>query len=269
MMRALFRRLFVPALLVGAVTAWWFQVPSWKVFLGTLAVIFFAEQLFPARREWNYGSGVRAVQRFSRDFFYVMVVTQVSVLLIAFVSKQLEAVVTPLSSWPVTPLSVPLAFLVMELCNYLFHRAAHHVPVLWRFHATHHVITELTGVKALRTHPIDNVFFHVVRTVPLMLLGAPADDIVSAIYFGAVLGVLSHANLDLAPGVLGWFINFPRFHAVHHALDARQAQKNFGCHTVLWDRVFRTFDDGSNQPERLGVVRETPRSVWRELYDAR
>ena len=62
-MRALFRQLFVPALLVGAVTAWWFQVPSWKVFLGTLAVIFFAEQMCPARREWNYGRGVQAVQR--------------------------------------------------------------------------------------------------------------------------------------------------------------------------------------------------------------
>ena len=108
-----------------------------------------------------------------------------------------------------------------------------------------------------------------VRTVPLMLPGAPADDIVSATYFGAVLGILSHANLDLAPGPLGWFINFPRFHAVHHALDARQAQVNFGCHAVLWDRVFRTFDDGAQAPGALGVKTDAPRSVWRELYDAR
>lgn len=268
-MRGAFRHLFVPLLLTAAVVAWWRHVPTLVVFLSTLAVIFLAEQRFPARREWNYGRGVQAVQRFSRDFFYVMVVTQVSVLLIALVSKQLETHVPPLGWWPQTVFSVPLAFLVMELCNYGFHRAAHRVPILWRFHATHHVITELTGVKALRTHPIDNVFFHVVRTVPLMLLGAPADDIVSATYFGAVLGILSHANLDLAPGPLGWFINFPRFHAVHHALDARQAQVNFGCHTVLWDRVFRTFDDGAQAPEALGVKTDAPRSVWRELYDAR
>jgi sterol desaturase/sphingolipid hydroxylase (fatty acid hydroxylase superfamily) len=265
--KQLFRHLFVPTLLIAAGLAWWFHVASWKVFIATLAVIFIAEQIFPARREWNYGSGVQAVQRFSRDFFYVMVITQISALIIWFVSRKLETLIPSQGVWPANPLSVPLAFLVMELCNYLFHRAAHRVRILWRFHATHHVITELTGVKSLRTHPIDNVLFHVVRTVPLMLLGAPADDIVSATYFGAVLGILSHANLDLAPGVLGWFINFPRFHAVHHALAVKYA--NFGCHTVLWDRVFRTFDDGSNAPEKLGVKTDAPRSVWRELYDAR
>jgi sterol desaturase/sphingolipid hydroxylase (fatty acid hydroxylase superfamily) len=267
--RGAFRHLFVPLLLTAAVLAWRLHVSTLVVFVSTLALIFVAEQLFPARRAWNYGSGVPAVQRFSRDFFYVMVVTQVTVLLIALVSKKLEALVPPQGWWLGGPLSVPLAFLMMELCNYGFHRAAHRVPLLWRFHATHHVITELTGVKSLRTHPIDNVFFHVVRTVPLMLLGAPADDIAAATYFGAVLGILSHANLDLAPGVLGWVINFPRFHAVHHALDARQAQANFGCHTVLWDRVFRTFDDGENAPVALGVKTDAPRSVWRELYDAR
>jgi len=265
--RPLFRHLFLPALLTAAIAAWWFQVASWKVFVGTLLIIFIAEQIFPARREWNYGSGVQAVQRFSRDFFYVMVITQLSALIIWFVSRKLEALVPSQGVWPKTVFSVPLAFLVMELCNYAFHRAAHRVPILWRFHATHHVITELTGVKSLRTHPIDNVFFHVVRTVPLMLLGAPAEDIVSATYFGAVLGILSHANLDLAPGALGWFINFPRFHAVHHAIAVKFA--NFGCHTVVWDRVFRTFDDGSNQPAQLGVATRSQRSVWRELYDAR
>lgn len=44
---------------------------------------------------------------------------------------------------------------------------------------------------------------------------------------------------------------------------------NFGCHTVLWDRVFRTFDDGAQAPGALGVKTDAPRSVWRELYDAR
>lgn len=245
------------------------------IFIVTLLIIFVAEQRFPARREWNYGfttDGVRAMQRFSRDFVYVMFVTQLSVLAIHFIARPIEALTRGVSLWPTQapgPVRIALAFLVMELGNYAFHRLAHRVPILWRFHATHHVITELSGVKALRTHPIDNVLFHLVRTVPLLALGASADDLVAATYFGAVLGILAHANLELAHAPLGWFINFPRFHAVHHAEDAVRAQKNFGCHTVLFDRLFGTFDDGAVAPETLGVTTTRPRSLWRELFDAR
>lgn len=281
---AVSRHLFVPALIIGSVIAWWQREalqrvthvePSLFVFVAVLLIIFIVEQLFPARREWNYGfgtDGVRAMHRFSRDFVYVMFVTLLTVAAIHFIARPLEALTHDFAIWPTgapAPLRVALAFLVMELGNYGFHRLAHRVPLLWRFHATHHVITELTGVKSLRTHPIDNVLFHLVRTVPLLLLGAPADDLIAATYFGAVLGILSHANLDLAHAPLGWVINFPRFHAVHHAEDATRAQKNFGCHTVLFDRLFGTFDDGADAPPTLGVTTKNPRSLWRELFDAR
>ncbi len=280
----MFRHLFVPALLVAVTVAWWQRAalqaathvdPSLLVFIVTLIIIFIAEQVFPARREWNYGvgaDGVRATQRFARDFIYVMVVTLLTVFAIRFIATPIEALTRGFALWPTSapaPLRIALAFFAMELGNYGFHRLAHRVPLLWRFHATHHVITELTGVKALRTHPIDNVFFHLVRTVPLLLLGAPAGDLIAATYFGAVLGILSHANLELAHAPLGWLINFPRFHAVHHAEDTTRAQKNFGCHTVLWDRVFGTFDDGAEAPVTLGVKTGRPRSLWRELFDAR
>ncbi|MGV3624451.1 MAG: sterol desaturase family protein [Archangium sp.] len=280
----MFRHLFVPTLLVFATVGWWQRDAihtathldaSLVIFTGTMLIIFVAEQFFPARSEWNYGfttNGVRAMQRFSRDFVYVMFVTVLSVLAIHFVAAPIEALTLNVSLWPTSapaPLRIALAFLVMEVGNYGFHRLAHRVPILWRFHATHHVITELTGVKSLRTHPIDNVLFHLVRTVPLLMLGASADDLAAATYFGAVLGILSHANLELAHAPLGWFINFPRFHAVHHAEDATRAQKNFGCHTVVFDRLFGTFDDGADQPQTLGVTTKEPRSLWRELFDAR
>lgn len=280
----MFRHLFVPTLLAGAIVGWWQRdaihavthlEPSLVIFIGTLSIIFIAEQRWPARSEWNYGfttDGVRAMQRFSRDFVYVMVVTQLSVLAIHFIATPLEALTHGFSFWPTSapaPLRIAMAFLVMELGNYAFHRLAHRVPILWRFHATHHVVTELTGLKSLRTHPIDNVLFHLVRTVPLLALGASADDLIAATYFGAVLGILSHANLDLAHAPLGWLVNFPRFHAVHHAEDATRAQKNFGCHTVLFDRLLGTFDDGVDAPATLGVTTKQPRSLWRELFDAR
>jgi sterol desaturase/sphingolipid hydroxylase (fatty acid hydroxylase superfamily) len=283
----LFRYLFVPALLAFSLVPWLTRsaAGSWAlssaarpgataaVLLISMLLIWLAEQLYPSNADWNprlFSDGFRGWRRGGRDSLYLFGVTQLTAFLIAAAEPELKAFAVlghVQAIWPATaafPLRLLLAFFAMELCSYAIHRAAHRSRLLWQFHSTHHFVTELTGLKSVRTHPVDNLLFYVCRTVPLMLVGAGSDEIVAATYFGGVLGILAHANLQISDRWLGLIFNFPQVHAVHHASDLAQSNSNFGCHTVVWDRIFGTYRRAV-EPPVLGVAPVGPRSVWQEL----
>jgi sterol desaturase/sphingolipid hydroxylase (fatty acid hydroxylase superfamily) len=274
--QAIFSHAFVPGLLALWALAWLLRarVPFnflTPVLLGSLLVIGVAERLYPANAAWNYrllSGDAHGWRQLGRDLLYLFAIAQVSVLVVAQVSpllaRLLPAHLSPLGSWPL-PLRVAVAFLSVELASYWLHRAAHAIPLLWRFHSTHHVITELTGLKALRTHPVDNVLFALVRTVPLLLLGASTDEVVAVTYLASVLSLLAHANVIHADTPLGLLVNLPRYHAVHHSADEAESRSNFGCHTILWDRLFGTFRRHPDAGIEIGVRPVGPRTLWQEL----
>ena len=248
------------------------------VLLGSLVILWGAEQLYPINPEWNYrllaspiSRATEGWHRLARDLAYLFGVTLLGSVVIGWVAKQLEAKASGFDALHVWPTTAPftarviLAFFSVELLSYWFHRAAHKTGLLWRFHQTHHVVTELTSLKALRTHPVDNLFFYLARSMPLLLIGAGPAELVAVVYFGATLSLLSHANVDVSEGLLGWVVNFPRYHAVHHSALMAETSSNFGCHTILWDRVFGTFRAGAAGPVELGLHPRGRRSLWQEL----
>ena len=280
----LFRHGFVPALLLGAAVAWSARAPLESfllahalrvdvvtlVLLAAMVVLFVAERVRPREPSWNYNvgrTGALGVARFLRDFIYLLFVTQLSALLIRAAALRLEPALRGRAHfWPhAAPFALRalLAFLAVELCSYWLHRASHHTRLLWQFHSTHHVVEELSSLKALRTHPVDNLLYYLVRNAPLLLLGAGADEVLTVTCFGTLLSLLAHANLDVAEGVLGWFINFPRYHAVHHSADVSQSRANYGCHTIVWDRLFGTFRE--EPAPTLGTRPLGHRTLWQEL----
>ncbi len=291
-----FRHLFVPTLLGLSVASWAFHAEgtrllkassSWidfttAVLLLSIVLLWCAEQLYPANPEWNYQllaegeRGWSGWERLGRDIVYLLFITQVTAILIFLTSSRVESFLkshgfgfgASHALWPSNQpfaIRVLLVFLVMELFSYWLHRAAHHIGFLWRFHSTHHVVTELTALKALRTHPIDNVLFYLARYVPLLLLGAGSEEVVTVVYFGAILSLIAHSNIDVAEGMLGLVVNFPRYHSVHHAADVTASRSNFGCHTIFWDRVFGTFRRPTEETGSLGVHPIGKRTLWQEL----
>jgi sterol desaturase/sphingolipid hydroxylase (fatty acid hydroxylase superfamily) len=288
----LFRHAFVPGIVAVSVASWLYQpkldplhvsahnrAGALTVLLLSIVWIWSAEQMYPEKLEWNYNvlsQGMTGWSRLGRDLIYFLVITQVSTKFIDVVETRLKPAMAKFGFgldvsgglWPSRApfvVRILLAFLLVELCSYWLHRACHRFGFLWRFHSTHHVITELTALKAFRTHPVENVFFYVVRTVPLMLLGAGADEVVALTSFRGVLSVLAHSNIQVSEGVLGYVINFPSYHSVHHSSDALESKSNFGCHTVLWDRLFGTFRSAPQGTLEVGVKPVGTRSLWREL----
>jgi sterol desaturase/sphingolipid hydroxylase (fatty acid hydroxylase superfamily) len=290
--RAIFRHAFVPVVMLASAASWRYheelerllkaaavRIDSMSlVLLSSLVIVWLAEQAYPRRSEWNYHllSEPQGWSRLGRDLVYLFVVTQLTAVLIKLTESGVSPVVKRLgfglgvehAAWPTAApvvVRVLLAFFLVELCSYWMHRAFHHFPILWRFHRTHHGIGELNGMKSLRVHPVDNALFYVARTVPLMFLGAGLDEVLTVTYFSSTLSILAHANIDVAEGPLRLLVNYPRYHSVHHSSVLAESNSNFGCHTVLWDRVFGTFRSAAAVPLTVGVAPVGPRTLWQEL----
>jgi alkylglycerol monooxygenase len=144
---------------------------------------------------------------------------------------------------PKNPLWWIAAYLMADFMAYWVHRAEHRVAVLWANHMVHHSSEEFTFTTAIRM-PVGDALYK-----PLVLFWVPLIGIHPAMFavIGALilaLGQLQHTELIGRLGVLDKFMNTPSNHRVHHASNGVYLDKNFGATTVIWDRLFGTY-----QPE--------------------
>jgi sterol desaturase/sphingolipid hydroxylase (fatty acid hydroxylase superfamily) len=124
---------------------------------------------------------------------------------------------------------------------YWLHRAQHRIPWLWRFHRVHHSITEMSATSSYH-HFTEDLFQFTAVTVPMaFLLGVeqgPVPWIVLTVASTHAYFVHSSANINIGP--LRYVIGDNRFHRIHHSLEARHFNRNFGTITPLWDVLFGT-----------------------------
>jgi alkylglycerol monooxygenase len=163
------------------------------------------------------------------------------------------------------------ALLFYDFCYYWLHRAGHRVAVLWAAHAVHHQSEDYNLGTALR-QTSSGFLLGWLFYLPLAVAGVPP------LVFGTV------ALIDLLYqywvhtqqiGKLGWFDRWfcsPSNHRVHHAVNARYLDKNYGGILILWDRLFGSFveedsNDDAGEPIVYGT-RSPLRSfnpVWANL----
>lgn len=141
-------------------------------------------------------------------------------------------------------LSVPLAFLVLDLAIYLQHVAFHTVPWLWRLHAVHHVDLDIDVTTGIRFHTLEILLSLAIKGAVVVALGAPP---VSVLAFEVALNATSmfnHANIRIPVGVdrwLRWLVVTPDMHRVHHSIEPRETNSNFGFNLPWWDHLLRTY----------------------------
>lgn len=130
-------------------------------------------------------------------------------------------------------------FLAYDFLYYWFHRAQHAVPWLWRIHSLHHSNEHLSA----------GFGYHHLGEAPLraVLVGIPFGLLFDAPAGSAVLGFILvmhghyiHSSSRLNFGPLAWLIADNRVHRIHHSLEPRHFDKNFGAATLLWDKMFGT-----------------------------
>lgn len=145
------------------------------------------------------------------------------------------------AGWP-QALQVVLGLVVMEFFLYWQHRAVHRYPALWHLHALHHNPTRMTFLKTTRIHAFDIGTATLLSVAPLLAVGAPAGVLLWVTAFGNFLAQAQHANVRLrTPAWLNRVIGTPATHWLHHSLDQREGNSNFGMNLMIWDHLFGTY----------------------------
>ena len=135
-------------------------------------------------------------------------------------------------------------FLLLDFALYASHRIYHAVPWLWRFHAVHHSDRELDASTAIRHHPGEYLLTASMIAGLGWLLSLPVAVIAAYGTVAIIVQIAQHANVRLPAVIqerLGVIFMMPSAHRMHHDVDPRWANKNFGVVLTIWDRAFGTY----------------------------
>lgn len=165
--------------------------------------------------------------------------------------------------------TVLVSMLLLDIAIYLQHVMFHAIPALWRLHRMHHADLEFDATTGLRFHPIEILISTVFKLAVVAALGPPA---VAVLLFEVILSttaLFNHANISLPPSVdrwLRWIVVTPDMHRVHHSVDPRETNSNYGFNLPWWDRLLRTYvaqpAKGHNGME-IGIEQfRTTRDLW-------
>ncbi len=137
-------------------------------------------------------------------------------------------------------------FLMLDFAIYLQHIITHKVPLLWRFHKTHHIDSDLDVSSGLRFHPVEIIFSQLYKMVWIYLLGPNVMTVFLFEVFLNSMAMFNHSNLYIPPWFekrLRYLIVTPQMHLIHHSVEQFESDTNFGFQLSLWDRVFSTYTD--------------------------
>lgn len=154
-------------------------------------------------------------------------------------------------------LKLVLAVAIFDMVTYWFHRIAHKVPVLWRFHRVHHSDTSMDASTYLRAHPLELTLWF--GTSNILAAGIFGLDLLSlGLYFlvATPFVFLQHSNLRFPrwlDNTFGWVFTTPNLHKIHHDQDQPFTDSNFSDIFILWDRLFGTFKHKPVAEIRLGL----------------
>jgi sterol desaturase/sphingolipid hydroxylase (fatty acid hydroxylase superfamily) len=156
--------------------------------------------------------------------------------------------------WPLRPL---LGFLLLDWTMYLWHRANHRVPALWRFHRAHHSDRELDTSTALRFHAGELVLSVPFRMAQVAAIGVSPAVAVGYEAFMQAAALFHHSNLGLPERTdtsLNAVVVTPRMHGVHHSIRPEEQHSNWSVLFSFWDRLHGTLSQRPfRQPEALGL----------------
>lgn len=189
----------------------------------------------------------------------------------------------PLIEGPAGPVTLVLftasMLVAYDISYYLYHVAQHRFPFLWELHKVHHSAEVMVGITKDRVHPLDD------------LMNRAWDGVIPGTCFGiwslialnpveiAVFGVnvyvirnilmmdfVRHTHLKISFGPLDNVILSPHWHQVHHSVNPRHYDKNFGLLFSFWDRLFGThFVPDPDEELKFGLMDRDVRD-YQSLY---
>jgi alkylglycerol monooxygenase len=154
-----------------------------------------------------------------------------------------------------------------DFCYYWLHRAGHRVALLWAAHAVHHQSEDYNLSTALR-QTSSGFLLGWIFYLPMAVLGVPPLVFATVALIDLLYQYWVHTQQI---GKLGWFDRWfcsPSNHRVHHAVNERYLDKNYGGILIIWDRLFGTFAEEDDAEQVVYGTRAPLRSfdpLWANL----
>ena len=139
--------------------------------------------------------------------------------------------------------SFVLAMIVLDGWMYIWHRANHAIPILWRFHRMHHSDNQMDVTTASRFHLGEHVLSNGLRLGLIPVMGLSIWQLVSYEIFVIAMTQLQHANISLGKRDRWMRLLFvtPDMHKVHHSRWQPETDSNYATVFSFWDRIAKTF----------------------------
>lgn len=132
-----------------------------------------------------------------------------------------------------------LALVLLDGWMYVWHRANHTIPFLWRFHRMHHSDRHMDVTTATRFHLGEHLGASVLRLGLIPLLGFEVWNLV--VYDTLVIAMTQFHHADISIGRwdrwLRWLVVTPYMHKVHHSDWRPETDSNFSTVLSVWDRL--------------------------------
>lgn len=212
--------------------------------MGMYILLIVWEAIFPARklppiRFWK----IKGIVAFFLFFF-------LSTYLPLFFSKWLPSV----QLFDLTNMNVAMAsaagVLFYEFGIYVWHLSMHKSNVLWRiFHQMHHSAERLDTYGAFFFSPFDMIGFTLLGSVCFsIVMGLPPQAVTIVLLVTNFFSIFQHANIR-TPSWLGYIVQRPESHAVHHAKGVHAFNYS---DLPLFDLLFNTFRNPKKYVEETG-----------------
>ncbi len=149
-----------------------------------------------------------------------------------------------------------LAFVIYDFFYYWSHRIDHMFSLFWNAHAVHHQSEEFNLTTALR-QPFSGFVKGSLVYLPMVFLGFDPLVVATVGSLNLVYQFWVHTRFVPKLGVIEKVFVTPSNHRVHHGMNDLYIDKNFGGVFILWDRLFKTFQDElDDEPVIFGVRKQ-------------
>jgi sterol desaturase/sphingolipid hydroxylase (fatty acid hydroxylase superfamily) len=222
------------------------------ILIGGLAMFFIAERLFPFARM------VRGISRIAKNLSVAGINAILSPLLVVPVTATVVGFAhdwrpADWTGWT----SIILDLVVLDCWIYIWHRANHRLPFLWRFHEVHHLDETLDSTSAFRFHFGEVLLSAILRCLVIVALAVPLKTVVLFEVILALATIFHHSNVSLPPRLeklLSLAIVTPSIHWVHHHAIRADTDSNYATILSIWDRIFASTSRTLRTPDMpIGV----------------
>ncbi len=142
-----------------------------------------------------------------------------------------------------TAIKSVIAFLLMDLTYYYWHRANHRFLFLWRFHNVHHIDPDLDISTGFRFHIVEIVLSAGLRVFQIALTGISLGTYVLYELVYQANTLFHHSNIRLPIWTERWLNTIlvtPRMHGIHHSQVQDETNSNYSVIFPWWDKLHQT-----------------------------